>query len=65
MEISNTGDFVRRARTTLALSQTAFGKLVGRTKRMVINYENGEPLPEAIRLAILHLLAKHKRRTRK
>jgi DNA-binding transcriptional regulator YiaG len=58
---TDTGEFVRHARSTLELSQTKFGELVGRTKRSIISYEQGEPLPEAVRLAILHLLAEHER----
>jgi DNA-binding XRE family transcriptional regulator len=62
---TDTGEFVRHARATLELSQTALGKLVGRTKRSIILYEQGEPLPEAVRLAILHLLAEHEQPKRR
>jgi DNA-binding XRE family transcriptional regulator len=47
---------VQEARACLGLKQDQLGKLVGRSKRQIIRYEKGEPLPPAIDLAIKHLM---------
>jgi DNA-binding XRE family transcriptional regulator len=65
MERRNTAAFVRQARATLGLSQPQLGKLVGRTKRTIIRYEQGEELPPAIDLAIQHLISKNKQRRKR
>jgi len=53
-----TAKFVQIARESLGLSQPQFGKLIGRTKRSIIRYEQGAILPPAIDLAIRHLLTR-------
>jgi transcriptional regulator with XRE-family HTH domain len=54
----DTAKFVRDARDRLGLSQPEFGKLVGRGGRSIMRYEQGDPLPLEIELAIQHMLSK-------
>ena len=58
----DTATFVRESRVALGLKQAELGKLVGRDRRSIIRYEQGEQLPPAVDLAIQHLLNKHRRK---
>ena len=52
----DTAKFVRDARDKLGMSQPAFGKLVGRGKRAIMRYEQGDELPQEVELAIKYVL---------
>jgi DNA-binding transcriptional regulator YiaG len=55
---------VREARERLGLSQTAFGKRLGVSKRTVIRWEQGENLKRRDRVAITSLV-QHPRAAKK
>ena len=57
MSADDTAEFVRTARAKLNLTQSKLGELVGRDRRSIIRYEQGEELPPGLRLAIMHLLS--------
>lgn len=50
-------EFVKDAREQLGLTQAEFGEKIGRDRRTIVRYEQGEPVPTPTRLAITHLLA--------
>lgn len=55
----DTADFVFMAREALALTQAELGAKIGRDRRAIIRYEQGEPLPPVVQLAIKQLLTEH------
>jgi DNA-binding XRE family transcriptional regulator len=57
---SETAQFVMDARERLGMTQAELGKIVGRERRSIIRYEQGEDLPASLQLAILFLLSEHK-----
>jgi DNA-binding XRE family transcriptional regulator len=61
---SETAQFVMDARERLGMTQAELGKIVGRERRSIIRYEQGEDLPASLQLAILFLLSEHKRNKR-
>jgi DNA-binding XRE family transcriptional regulator len=54
--------FIRQARHKLGLTQTEFGEIIGKHRRTIVRYEQGEEIPPSVRLAIEHLLNKRKRK---
>ena len=54
----DTANFVKAARDKLGMSQPAFGKLVGRSGRSIMRYEQGDPLPTEVELAIQYVLSR-------
>lgn len=55
---------VEHARTKLDLTKSAFGKRLGLTRQTVWRYENGDPVPKRVKLAITALLHEHEQRAR-
>ena len=56
----DTAEFVLAARETLDLTQAELAEKIGRNRKAIIRYEQGEPLPTGLHLAIKQLLTEHK-----
>ena len=58
-------EFVKDARGKLNLSQERFGQRLGVNRHTIMRYEQGKPMPERMRLAILRLLDEDRRERRR
>ena len=57
-------EYVKEAREMMRLTSEAFGEKLGLSRQTVWRYENGDPVPKHVRLAIVALLPKRVRRAR-
>jgi len=56
LRLSPASQFVRSARSELALTQAAFAQALGVSRKTILRYENGSPVPERSVIAIRALL---------
>lgn len=65
MSHMETAAFVKSSRVKLKLTQAELGEKVGKERRSIMRYEAGDELPQSVELAIKHLLAEWKMKTKK
>lgn len=51
--------YVKRTRTSLGLTQVELAARLGLDRRSIIRYEQGEELPQLVRLALKYLASQH------
>ena len=64
-DVQTSQEFVRRARSTLELSKTEFGQMLGISRQTIWRYETMDPLPKKMRRAITELLNKHRKQRKR
>jgi DNA-binding XRE family transcriptional regulator len=65
MDTRSSGEYVKRARGKLKLTQAQLAEQLGLERRSIMRFEQGDELPRQTRLAIRHLLSIRRKRHRK